>query len=117
VLQKNLLLGARNKERLILWRLKQQLLLSLVLLVSKEVIVVRGEVGSLTTAHIKNRSLVCQPSIVQILHLMGSHDLRLVVRLHDVNSLRHELVGDSALVRELLVNHDHVPLLRLLHAF
>ena len=98
--------------------MKQQLLLPLVLLVSEEVLVVRGCVGPLTTADIKHRSLVCQTRIVQILHLVGSHDLRLVVRLDDVNSLRHELVRGSALVRELLlVNHDHVPLLRVLHAF
>ncbi len=49
---------------------------------------------------------------------MGSHHLGLVVRLDDVNSLRHELVGDRTLVLELLlVNHDHVALLRVLHAF
>ena len=78
----------------------------------------RGGVGPLTTADIKHRSLVCQTRIVQILHLVGSYDLRLIVRLDDVNSLRHELVGGSALVRELLLfNHDHVPLLRVLHAF
>ncbi len=59
VLQKNLLLGPRNKERLSLRRLKQQLLLPLVLLVGEEVLVVRGGVRPLTTSDVHHRSLGC----------------------------------------------------------
>jgi hypothetical protein len=88
------------------------------LLVREELLVVRGGVVPLITTDIDHRSLVCQTRIVQILHLMGSHDLRLVVWLDNPDRLKHELVRDRALVRELLlVNHDHISLLGVLNAF